>query len=128
MKRSLTIFQYGSNLNVLPQQNLSPHNYITISVETSPYSSSSSSSSVASSSIDMIVQLQLAIQKKVTSLIEGQGHQSIYGENYTSLGEWLHGDSENFEFLHHIHTNLIEYGMNGTAFYDAMCIWSQYFC
>lgn len=45
------------------------------------------------------------------------------------MGQWLHGDSTNLEFLYDIHTNnLMEYGVNGAAFYDAMSTWVQYFC
>lgn len=63
----------------------------------------------------------------MTSLIEEEAYQSIYGADYASLGEWLHADSMDLTFLLSIHTDLIEYGTSGIAFYDAMSIWAQSF-
>lgn len=137
MKRALTIYQYGSNLYPMPEWELSPRNYINIPIASSPSSSCSSSfgSNSASCLGDTLynysilnsVQLQTCIENKVISLIELHGHQSIYGDNYAFLGQWLHGDRTNVKFLLDIYTNLIEYGINGTAFYDVMEIFLCYF-
>jgi len=72
--------------------------------------------------------LQERIETKVTSLIEQHGLQSIYGDNYTFIGQWLHGESQSVDFLFYLYTDLIESGINGSAFYEAMMCWVQYFC
>lgn len=43
--------------------------------------------------------LQERIETKVTSLIEQHGLLSIYGDNYTFIGQWLHGESQSVDFL-----------------------------
>ena len=84
MKRSFDIFQYGSH----PR----PSNLFTGNSPSSSCSScfeSNSINSLPETPSDLInsLQLQTAIQKKVTSLIEQHGYQSIYGDNYASLGQ-----------------------------------------
>lgn len=104
MKDSLIIYQYGSNSFPIPDlEDLSPRNFITFSIETSPIASSSSSDSLSSTFfhfVDPVMsispsRLQERIEHLVTALIEEQGHQVFYGEHYHFLGQWLHADSSN---------------------------------
>ena len=49
------------------------------------------------------------------------------GDNYYSLGAWLSAESSNLEFLTDIYNNLVEFGVHGEAYYEALSIWSLYF-
>lgn len=51
----------------------------------------------------------------------------VFGENSYSLGAWLHGESSSLPFVTYLYNNLLEFGVNGEAYYEALNLWSIYF-
>lgn len=76
---------------------------------------------------DLLLYLQMDVESAVTRLIEAQNLQVVFGENYYSLGAWLHAESSSLPFLTYLYNNLLEFGVNGEAYYEALNLWSIYF-